>query len=541
MSADTGSGNDLARLQKSPAAVASLQNAQQYLRNRRYGPALAAFRKLTEQFPGIPHLWGELGMAAAGELEFEEAEVAFKRATALTNADVDLFLTIGMQYYRMRRLEQASECHLRAVALDPSSVNARLTLASWYERIRKLDESWECVETCLAQHPNNPRARYFKAFLLNRKGQNTEAESLLRDLLKSEGVPPEVQANGWHQLGVVLDALGQYPEALPCLGKSKSLRRQFVNAAAMEQTYEMVAQTRRKVLAELTPDMVKKWRDDAAATPTPMPLAFLGGAPRSGTTLIEQILGAHPGILAVDEPQGFAHELLPVLHPTPPAKGLTTKSLNFLTASERGHLIARYFKSALREAPVDNSNQLREGQAPRAPEIPSHKLFIDKNPSVTASLHIWLRLFPLSKIIIALRDPRDVIISCYFQNIKLMWGNVAFLSLDKTAKFYGDCMDVWLRMRELGGFDWLESRYEDVVKDLEAEGRRVTSFLGLTWDPAQATYYENARHKFVHAPTYEEVTKPVYKKAVGRWENYSEALAPFQETLVKYCKTFGYA
>ena len=102
-------------------------------------------------------------------------------------------------------------------------------------------------------------------------------------------------------------------------------------------------------------------------------------------------------------------------------------------------------------------------------------------------------------------------------------------------------MDVWLRMRELGGFDWIETRYEDVVGNLEGEGRRVTNFLGLPWHEAQATYYETARRKFVHSPTYNEVTQPVYNRAVGRWEHYAEAMAPLQAGLEKYLRAFGYA
>jgi hypothetical protein len=144
------------------------------------------------------------------------------------------------------------------------------------------------------------------------------------------------------------------------------------------------------------------------------------------------------------------------------------------------------------------------------------------------------------KVIIALRDPRDIIISCYFQNLPLTGANVNFLSLERTVRFYSDCMDVWLRMRKLGGFEWIETRYEDVVGNLEGEGRRLTKFLGLAWHEAQANYYETARHKFVHAPTYNEVTKPVYNTAVGRWKHYAKALAPLQAGLAKYCQAFGY-
>jgi hypothetical protein len=96
-------------------------------------------------------------------------------------------------------------------------------------------------------------------------------------------------------------------------------------------------------------------------------------------------------------------------------------------------------------------------------------------------------------------------------------------------------------LRDLGGFDWIETRYEDVVANLAAEGRRVTEFLGLAWHPDQVHYYEKARRKFLFAPTYHDVTQPVYQRAVGRWERYAEALAPIQPRLAPYLKAFGYS
>jgi hypothetical protein len=101
-------------------------------------------------------------------------------------------------------------------------------------------------------------------------------------------------------------------------------------------------------------------------------------------------------------------------------------------------------------------------------------------------------------------------------------------------------MDVWLRLRDAGGFAWIETRYEDLVANLEGEGKRVTEFLGLSWHPDQARYYETARRKFLFAPTYHDVTQPVYKRAVGRWERYAQALEPVQAKLAPYCRAFGY-
>ncbi len=504
--------------------MASWQNALQYLNTGRHAPALAGFNKLVQQFPGVSQLWAELGIAAAGNLDFASADKSFQRALELAGADPALLVAIGTQYYHLRRLDQSLACFERAVAADPLSVKMRLILASWLERYRRLDDALECIETCLTRHPGDVYALYFKAFLLHRKGLNGEAETALRDLLKSGSLPLDLQSDANHLLGVVLDAFGQYAEALSCLGTAKTLRSQTVNTAALEQIFEKGNQARRELLAELTPETLRRWRGEAASAPCPHPLALLGGAMRSGTTLIEQILGAHPEILVFDESMISLNELLAPLQPPPPARGLTLETLNNLTDTGRAQLISRYFKSLLRETG----------------ENPGGRLLLDKNPSATAWLHVWLRLFPQSKIIIALRDPRDIIISCYFQNFPKDWAIASFSSLERAARFYSGCMDVWLRMRELSGFDWIETRYEDVVGNLEGEGRRITNFLGLPWHEGQAAFYETARRKFVHSPPYNEVTQPVYTRAVRRWEHYAEAMAPLQAGLEPYIRAFGY-
>ena len=117
--------DDLAKLRRSPNALSSWQGAMQDLKNGRHAPALAAYRSLVQQFPGIPQLWGELGLAASGGLEFAQAEQAFQRVVELAPSDPVLLVFIGWQFYHLRRLDQAFDCMKRAVAADPSSAAAR--------------------------------------------------------------------------------------------------------------------------------------------------------------------------------------------------------------------------------------------------------------------------------------------------------------------------------------------------------------------------------------------------------------------------------
>jgi hypothetical protein len=347
---------------------------------------------------------------------------------------------------------------------------------------------------------------------------------VLREVIKGGPHDQNVGFSSRHLLGVVLDELGQYAEAWQRLCEAKDVARRMSDTRVMERDYDRADHQRRHLLAAMTPATIQAWRQQGPVVAHRYQLALLGGHPRSGTTLLEQILGVHPSVQAVDESEAFAHEVWHQLAPMQGAHALTLKSLDALTPSRRVELGERYLKSFLRELPAE----------------PSAQVLLDKNPSPTAALHLWLRLFPEAKVIIALRDPRDVVVSCFFQNLMLTPTNANFLSLDRTVKHYADLMDVWLRLRELGGFDWIETRYEDVVANLEAEGKRVTEFLGLDWHPRQATQHEAARQKVLFAPTYNDVTKPVHNRAVGRWQHYAEALEPFQERLAPYCRALGY-
>ena len=514
---------DRAPLEPTPRDLQRWQKAQQDLLKGRAEAALITYHDLSKKYPDSPDLWFELGLAAAKELDFDLADRAFQRTAELSPGNVSMRILLGQQYHLLRRMDQARTCFEQAAAMDPASVPAQLSLADWYERERRLPDAWACIEACAARNPQNAQVRCFRALLLHRQGKSTEAEKVLRELIQAPA-DPNVQYASRHQLAVLLDDLGQPAEAMRWLLEAKTALRSTANVTRMEQLYDQADRRRRSLLATLTPETIRRWRTETSRQPFPTRLAFLGGHPRSGTTLLEQILGAHPEITAFDEPMAFTQEILDPLAPLEGGPTLTLSTLNQLNEVRRSRFQQRYLQNLQRE----NADRSATG------------LLLDKNPSHTASIHLWLRLFPAVKIIIALRDPRDVIISCFFQNLQLNVTNANFLSLERTAKHYADLMDVWLRLRELGGFDWIESRYEDIVSAMESEGQRVTQFLGLAWHPQQAAYHEAARKKFVFAPTYNEVTRPVHQRAVNRWRQYASTLAPLQSRLEPYRRAFGY-
>jgi hypothetical protein len=165
---------------------------------------------------------------------------------------------------------------------------------------------------------------------------------------------------------------------------------------------------------------------------------------------------------------------------------------------------------------------------------------LDKNPSLTLLLPGMLRLIPQTKLLIAIRDPRDVVLSCFMQYLPLNHNSVCYLTLERTAARYAHDLQVWLRLREKLCTPWLETRYEDYVRHLEEQAKSVLQFLGVPWDPVVMSYRERLKDKAVSSPTYEAVSKPVYTSSIGRWRHYEEHLTPHLRVLAPLVKAFGY-
>jgi hypothetical protein len=144
------------------------------------------------------------------------------------------------------------------------------------------------------------------------------------------------------------------------------------------------------------------------------------------------------------------------------------------------------------------------------------------------------------KMLIALRDPRDVVLSCFMQKVPLTPISANWLTLADAAEYYSRAMQTWLKVRQLTAGSWLEFRYEDVVADLESNARKILEFLHLPWDERVLKFYEHARQKMVRSPTYEDVTQPVYSKSVGRWQNYAKHLQPAMQKLAPFLREFKY-
>jgi tetratricopeptide (TPR) repeat protein len=499
-----------------PAAIEKkLQEARDLLSNENFAAALPRFEALTRARPDSAVVWMGYGAAAAGLRQTALAELARRKARDLAAGNAMLLLQLGHQSRLARREADARACYEQAAAADPKDINPLISLAVLFEKNHQLEEARTCVNQCLAIDPSEEQARYFCALLDRRENKIDDAERGLRDLISSGPKHPYVCYACRFELAQILDQTGRFDEAMGVLAEAKALVRKLADIDEVSKAFDAMVERGRRI-KDQPKDALRSWskafpKKQRQPVPT---LAFLGGHPRSGTTLMEQILGAHPKIIALDEPHLFQSVLIPEV-----------QKVQSLSAS-RLNVVRRVYTQALEQ---------ESGLAATG------KVLLEKNPSLTSALPMWLRVFPDLRVIIALRDPRDVLISCYFQNFPLNVANANFLSLERIAIHYAALMDVWLAVREWECLEWIETRYEDTIADLDKEGRRVTEFLGLSWDDAQRRFYESSHKQRLYSPTYHDVSKPIHPRSVARWRAYEKYLAPILPMIEPYCRAFGYS
>ncbi len=231
--------------------------------------------------------------------------------------------------------------------------------------------------------------------------------------------------------------------------------------------------------------------------------AALMGHPRSGTTLLEHRLERYEGVAALEETNAFDGGALG-------AAGFKRDE----------HFAA--FNSRATERVRDARRRYAQAAATLhgAPLLPE-SLVIDKNPAQLMQLALWLRVFPELRLLVAVRDPRDVVISSYFLYLPPNPASVQFLDWEKTAYHYAEFMGLWLKMREFLPADgWLECRYEDMVASPDAETARVAAFLDIAGKEKES----GTPSATVHSPNYATATRPVHSKSVARWQHYAEHL-----------------
>ncbi len=488
-----------------------------------YRRSINLLEQATRKEPSNPSLHLNLARAYGLRYDFSSLESSIEKALQVSQGQVQMIEAAAQVCSTFKKLDLMLGYLERASRKKGASIIALTSLADIYILDDRIDEAAEMVERAARIDRKNPRVLLGEAVLKQQRGQTSEAESQFRDLLKNSAAEALVHVRTAYALAGILDGAGQYDEAMTTWLEVKAFQRSKTMPLAVQLQRMQILD--KEMAQTLTAPLLDRWRADAAKLQPPRRTALLSGHPRSGTTLLEQVLDAHSDIVSAEETTLIHDEVYqPIIRDFPPGTGLF-QMLDSSPPSALCRLRENYFHCA----------EMFLGKA-----IGS-RLLVDKNPGVNIIVPVLARVFPETKFLIALRDPRDVVMSCFMQSLTPTPVSSAYLSIAGTVNQYASVMGFWLEMLPRMGNQGMYVRYEGMIDDLPAVARTVLEFLGVGFEDKVLKFFEHARTKRVNSPSSADVRKPLYRKAVGRWKNYEKYLEPYMPGLERFLKEFNYA
>jgi tetratricopeptide (TPR) repeat protein len=472
-------------------------------------PALQRSLALNPRQPGVIALLAKtlntLGSTADARRLLDNAMAAWPEDAYLLPVSAVIHLAQGA-YARAEADLQ------RALALNPSSGEAYANLAAFYEHSNRPEEVQRLLDTAAGQGLVTSTSKLVNARLLRSQGHAAAAWTLLQELQAGDDLTPSQQRDLHTELGWSADGLGDVSAAMAYFQEAND--RALTLADAPPEFPDLFPQHVASLMRFYTDNNVPA--GDAAEGPAP---AFLVGFPRSGTTLLDTMLGAHPQLWVMEE--------------RPTIQGMLdlyagwgmryAEDLALLTPRHRAELRLAYQRVA-RAAGWDGSRRL-----------------LDKSPWATAHLGLIHQLFPDAPVVFMVRHPCDVILSCFMNNFEIHSGSVHFVRLESTVALYCSIMDLWQLYQRRLPLKYQVLRYEDLIESPEAEMRRLIGFLDLPWAPEVLDNQAAAlRRGYIATPSYSQVGQPLYRSSRGRWQRYMTYLEPHLPRLLPYIRAFGY-
>ncbi len=427
----------------------------------------------------------------------------------------------GQTYRLMKRIPQAIDCFNKSIELDPQNLEAHLELAILHERIGNLEQAKQHIQTRLHANRHDQEAIFLNSRLDRRLGENQQAKDQLFELTANESVFWMTKTRCYFELAKIFDQEEDYLEAWQAAKQGNELTRQH-DALERERRGKLLPGLL-QLADQLKDEHLRRWADQAG-NETPNRTVLLSGLPRSGTTLLGNLLGSNAGAINADEFSVFGQLSYPLLLQNTSPQNI---SVDFLDSTNANHirLVGSSYVSSFKSIFPDWSDE---------------QWLIDKNPSLLPLLIPYLRTIPSGKVLVAQRDPRDTIVSCFMTYMPVNDFTVDKVELERAVTRFELEWNYWHCVRDVvPDTQQLEVKYERLVENPENELARCGRFLGFEPDSA-INYPANVPAEAVHSPSYEEALQPVYDRAVGRWQNYLPALQPHLDRLDRLANKLGY-
>jgi len=501
---------------RSPVVQATLGLAHK--RAGRFEEAIAEYGLGLELDPNDAAMTTEVGFCLMHLGRRREAANVFAVAMKLNPGLVAAVFGYGWAAEGLGALDSAESAFRRALQIDPDHADSLVGLAGLALRKREWETARTLSERAMANDPRNTDAPLNLARIDLGVGDLAAARTRLTQLLNHPDLPGPARANARMHLGDAFDGEGDYRAAFAAYAESNAELR-ALHADQFERPGMLAAPEVVRAMAEefrRTPPEAWVAPTTSAAAGPARGHAFLTGFPRSGTTLLEQVIATHPNMAALGE--------RPVMLEAEREFVSGSGGIERLAAT-LGPLLEPFRQSYWRRVREFGVN-------------PAGKVFVDKHPLATMRLPLMWKMFPDAKVIFALRDPRDVVLSCFRRSFNMNANMYELTTLEGAARLYDAVMsagDIYLERLPI---EVLRIRNEDVVDDFDGASRQLCDFLRVDWTPDLRDFAATRRN--IATPSSAQVARGLSSEGVGHWRHYAFALEPVLPILQPWIEKFGY-
>ena len=470
---------------------------------QRYAEAETTYRKALAEDPGLAEAHANLGNCLRRLGKLPEAEAHFVRAIELKPEFAVAHYNLGILLQDREELDRAIAEYRRALAYRPDYVEALNNLGSCLRIQGFVDEARTTFERILELRPLQIEAHcnlaQFKTYLPD----DPHVGQLLSQQHRLPTLPADGQVRYWFTVGKMLEDVGRPDESFAAYAEGNRAK----NAVTPWDEAMHLAQQRR-IIATFSRDSVASHAVPATGEgPTPV---FIVGMPRSGTSLLEQVMATLPGVHGAGEITWLPE----VLH----------------AASREG---SAEFPESLGGRSTDEYQQLGRRYIERIRKLAPHATHVvDKLPDNFQHIGLIHLMFPGARIVHSMRDPMDSCFSCFSR--LFMANNLGYTydlrSVGRYWVSYHELMQHWHAAMPAGRI--LDVSYEVMVSDFENQARRLVDYLGLPWDDRCLGFHQNRR--IVKTASVAQVRKPIYKTSVARWKAYERHLGPLLEIVAAW-------
>jgi len=452
--------------------------------------AVECYQRALALKPDYVDAHNNLGTALLSQDRIQEAMARYEQALALNPNYAAAHNNLGNALMKLERIDEAQAHYERALALKPDYANAHNNMGNVLKEKGQFEDAMAHYTRAIQIKPDHAEAHLNRTELKHFERGDADLAAL-ESLAASGDLPPDKALYVHFALAKALDDVGDYDRAWEHLRQANTLKRGQIDYQE-DQAMELVERIR----AVFGRDLLERFR--GAGHPSAAPI-FVLGMPRSGSTLVEQILASHPQIHAAGE----------------------------LTILEK--MEYRSFADQIAELDGDGLRRLGETYLSRLPDISANVVrIIDKLPGNFLRIGFIRLILPNARIIHTTRHPLDTCLSCYF---KLFTNGLLFSydlgELGRYYRSYSELMRHWRSVLPEGAM--LDVHYEDVVEDLEQQARRLIEYCGLPWDQRCIGFYRHSRP--VRTASSVQVRQPLFRGSLDRWLHYESGLAPLIQEL----------